>query len=230
MAGELGAFSYRNRASPLHRLPAGIKLVFLLAVSGAAFSFGFAALLPGAILILVLAFIAKVSAAELMSGSRMPLISALLVLALRSFTFEPPYFSPQGFLDGLLFALSLFFCFAASSLFFSVSSQSQILYSLSRAELFIRSLIRRLFGLARRKNDARTAEAAPAYPVLSLAVSLMLGFIPRFFSLWDDMEKAYTARGGRPGLRKLKSLIPPAAEAMIEAASETERALEARGF
>jgi energy-coupling factor transporter transmembrane protein EcfT len=44
------------------------------------------------------------------------------------------------------------------------------------------------------------------------------------------MEKAYAARGGGPGIRKLKRLIPPAAEAMLEAAAETEKALEARGF
>jgi biotin transport system permease protein len=73
-------------------------------------------------------------------------------------------------------------------------------------------------------------EAKPAYPFLALAVSLMLGFIPRFFRLWDDMERAYAARGGRPGVKKLSRLIPPAAEAMLEAAAETEKALEARGF
>jgi biotin transport system permease protein len=61
-------------------------------------------------------------------------------------------------------------------------------------------------------------------------MALMLGFIPRFFSLWDQLEKAYTARGGRGGMAKLKRLIPPGTEAMLEAAAETEKALEARGF
>jgi biotin transport system permease protein len=234
MARDLSPFSYKNRASPLHRLPAGIKLIFLLAVSSAVFAAGFAALLPGALLILILASVAKVSIRELFSGSRMLLLSGLLVLGFRALRFAPPYFSPEGFREGLVFALSLLFCFAASSLFFSVSTRGQILYSLSRAELFIRSLFRRLSRPLRRKgagaNNSPGAEARSMYPFLSLAISLMLGFIPRFFSLWDEMEKAYAARGGRPGIKKLRLLIPPTAEAMLEAASETEKALEARGF
>ncbi|MDR1212325.1 MAG: energy-coupling factor transporter transmembrane protein EcfT [Spirochaetaceae bacterium] len=218
---ELSPFSYKNRTSPLHALSPGVKLVFLLAISSAVFILGFAALIPGIPLILALAAIAGVGIAELLRGSRMLFISALLVLALRSLNVSAPYFSAEGFIEGLRFALSLLFCFASASLFFSVSSLSGILASLSRAELFIRSFFSRLF---------RVKETKPAYPFLSLAISLMLGFIPRFFSLWNQMETAYTARGGRGGIEKLKRLIPPGTEAMLDAAAETEKALEARGF
>jgi biotin transport system permease protein len=235
MDRELSPFSYRNRPSPLHRLPAGGKLIFFLTGSAAVFLFGFAALLPGVIVLLALASIANISAAELLRGSRLLLISAILVLALRSLNFTAPYFSPKGFLDGLRFALSMVFCFAAGSLFFSVSSRSGILASLSRTELVIRSFFPRLLrrpepGPSPSAKQARNAEPKTAYPFFSLAVSLMLGFIPRFFSLWDDMEKAYAARGGRPGPGKLRLLVPPAGEAMLESAAETEKALEARGF
>ncbi|MDR1177937.1 MAG: hypothetical protein LBK64_03840, partial [Spirochaetaceae bacterium] len=161
MARELRAFSYKNRTSPLHTLSPGIKLVFLLALSSAVFIFGFAALIPGILLILVLAFIAGVGIADLLRGSRMLLISALFVMVLRSLNVTAPYFSPEGFIEGLNFALSLLFCFASASLFFSVSSLSGILASLSRAELFIRSFFQNF-------NIKRTtlAETKPAYPFL----------------------------------------------------------------
>jgi biotin transport system permease protein len=217
MARELSPFSYRNRPSPLHRLPEGVKLVFLFGISGTVFIFGLAALVPAAALILVLAFIAGLRIPELLSGSRMLFISALLVLAVRSLSPAAPYVSPEGFIEGLDFGLRMIVCFAAGALFFAVSSPSGILASLSRAERFIRSFF-----------TPRNAEARTAF--ISLAVSLMLGFIPRFFSLWDAMEKAYTARRGRRGPVKLRLLIPPAAEAMLEAAAETKKALEARGF
>jgi biotin transport system permease protein len=233
MAQELRAFSYKTRPSPLHRLPAGGKLIFLLVISSAVFFFGLAALLPGVILILVLASIAGLRPTELLRGSRIFFISAVLVLALRSLSFTAPYFSLEGFFDGLGFSFSLLFCFASSSLFFSVSSQSQILASLSHAERRVRSIFPPLFRrLVPRRNQgpAKNEDAEPRAAFISLALSLMLGFIPRFFSLWDDMEKAYTARAGGNGIQKLRRLIPPLTEAMLEAAAETERALEARGF
>jgi biotin transport system permease protein len=57
----------------------------------------------------------------------------------------------------------------------------------------------------------------------------MLGFLPRFFAVWESAELAYRARCGKRGLPRLIALVPLAMERMIISAGETAAALEARG-
>jgi biotin transport system permease protein len=64
----------------------------------------------------------------------------------------------------------------------------------------------------------------------SLGLSLMLGFMPRFFEIWENTELAYQARAGKPGPAQLITLIPLTIERMIECAVETASALEGRGL
>jgi biotin transport system permease protein len=63
----------------------------------------------------------------------------------------------------------------------------------------------------------------------TLGISLMLGFIPRFFEIWENTELAYLARAGKKGPAQIITLIPLTIERMIECAAETAAALEARG-
>ncbi|MDR2313542.1 MAG: energy-coupling factor transporter transmembrane protein EcfT, partial [Spirochaetaceae bacterium] len=63
-----------------------------------------------------------------------------------------------------------------------------------------------------------------------LGISLMLGFLPRFFELWEAADTAYRARGGRKGPGQMRTLIPLVTERMLEAAAETAQALESRGL
>jgi biotin transport system permease protein len=65
---------------------------------------------------------------------------------------------------------------------------------------------------------------------LALGITLMLGFLPRFFEIWEDSESAYRARAGKNGVCKIVALIPLVTERMIELAVETAMALEARGL
>jgi biotin transport system permease protein len=65
---------------------------------------------------------------------------------------------------------------------------------------------------------------------LSLGLSLMLGFMPRFFEIWENTELAYQARAGKGGVAQLSTLIPLTIERMIECAAETAAALEGRGL
>jgi biotin transport system permease protein len=64
----------------------------------------------------------------------------------------------------------------------------------------------------------------------SLGLSLMLGFLPRFFEIWEDSDVAYRARAGKKGITSLVLLIPLVTERMIEMAAETAAALESRGL
>jgi biotin transport system permease protein len=64
---------------------------------------------------------------------------------------------------------------------------------------------------------------------LSLGISLMLGFLPRFFAVWESAELAYRARCGKKGLTQLRALVPLVMERMLVRAGETAAALEGRG-
>jgi biotin transport system permease protein len=57
----------------------------------------------------------------------------------------------------------------------------------------------------------------------------MLGFLPRFFEIWEEVNAAYQARAGKKGIPKMLLLIPLVTERMIEIAVETALALESRG-
>jgi energy-coupling factor transporter transmembrane protein EcfT len=64
---------------------------------------------------------------------------------------------------------------------------------------------------------------------LSLGLSLMLGFLPRFFEVWEDAELAWESRAGKKGLRFFIVIIPLVIEGLMNTAAETAAALESRG-
>ncbi|MDR2110671.1 MAG: energy-coupling factor transporter transmembrane protein EcfT [Spirochaetaceae bacterium] len=58
----------------------------------------------------------------------------------------------------------------------------------------------------------------------------MLGFLPRFFEIWETVNLAYQARGGKGGIPRILILLPLVTERMMEIAAETAGALESRGL
>jgi biotin transport system permease protein len=144
------------------------------------------------------------------------------VLAFRSLNFEgraifPPTFSPPGFFAGLSFALTVIESFAAGALLFRVTTMTELRESLGRLETFLLRPLTRLLG-------------RPLQPRLSLGIALMLGFLPRFFELWETLSSAYDARSGKGGLPRILALVPLVTERMMESAAETAGALESRGL
>jgi biotin transport system permease protein len=120
----------------------------------------------------------------------------------------------NGLQGALIFDGGILISFAGGSLFFSVTTMTEIRRSLEKVELFIL----RPFGTKRRHGR------------LSLALALMLGFLPRFFEFWELSELACKARLCRSGLRRTILVLPLVTERMIEMAAETAIALESRGL
>jgi biotin transport system permease protein len=188
----------------LHRLGGGWKLLALFLISTLAFALGLPVLAVGTVLVLAGSLAAGMRPRELLRGVKPLLLMALLVTFCRSLgtdSARPVFFNPQGFAEGLVFGWSILLAFCAASLFFSVTTMTEIKDSLDR------------LGLKR----------------LSLGLALMLGFLPRFFTLWEAAELAYRARCGKRGLPQLLALIPLVMEKMLLSAGETAAALEARG-
>jgi len=193
-------------------MPAGFKLVFLLLLSLAAFIPGPESqsliILSGVALILVvLSFIAGIGPVGLLRGSFPLFIIILSVFVFQAIEFSPLGINFDGLMETVIFCVRIGAAFAAGSLLFSVTTSGEIRKSLSRLEAILH--IQRL--------------------KLSLAISLMLGFLPRFFVIWEDVNLAWKSRGGKNKLSRLIILLPLILERMMTHAAETATAMEARG-
>jgi energy-coupling factor transporter transmembrane protein EcfT len=205
-------FAYKCGTSALHRLNAGIKLILLLVITSAVFYCGVLFSVFVSILIVVAASLAKIKPWELLRGSRPILLMLLCIIVLRAVRFSGINFFPPGlsgdfkiefsktdFFEAVSFCRNVIISFCAGTLLFAVTTVSELKDVLSLIN-----------------------------PKLGLAVSLMLGFIPRFFEKWQTMQTAYRARGGKTGIKEILVLIPLVSQRMIDAACETAIAMEAR--
>jgi biotin transport system permease protein len=216
-------FAYRSGRSPLHRCPGGLKLLGLLALSLGAFS-SIPGLAAAAIVVIAGALIAGIRPKELLRGSGPVFFLAAFVILLRTLRFGGPGLglSLEGFWGGLHQGLCFILSFAAGALLFSVTTMRELRDSLGRWE---EAAANWFFGLpcfSRKKRRPRG--------IFSLGLSLMLGFLPRFFEIWESANLAFTARAGKKGLRRLIVLIPLTIERMMEMAGETAEALDSRGL
>jgi len=238
-------WAYLVGNTPLHRCPAGLKLILLLLLSAASVLGPFGAA-GAAALILAGAFSVGMGPRALFAGSRPLVIMLLLFTAFRILSVESGIPGaeavglsvneaglsaniglPFGFFTlsidlpslktGLSLSAGILVCFAAASLFFAVTTTTEIRHSLARAESF---LTRPFLGKRRPPN---------AQGRLSLSLALMLGFLPRFFENWENARLAALARGCG-GIRMITAILPVVTERMIEAAAETAEALESRGL
>jgi len=237
MAGKIKrvtVFGYRAEKTLLHRTPAGLKLVFVIIISAFAFVsvYGLAA---SVLLLLTACAFARIPPHSLLKGSKPLVILSLCIILLKSIIMEGegitvsglhiPFINGEGFLQGLLAAPGLFVPFAAAALLFSVTTMRELRLSLALVEKGITCKFPRKGAKAQ-----RTQREEEHIPFLSLGLTLMLGFIPRFFEMWDDANLACDSRSCKRGLRRMFLLLPLVTERMMEASANTALALEARAW
>jgi energy-coupling factor transporter transmembrane protein EcfT len=216
-------WSYRSGTSFLHACPGGVKLLFLLALSAFPLA-GLPAAGGAAAFVFLCAALARIRPWELFAGSRFLLVTLAALTAARALRMDPVSFNAEGMAEGLRFTAGVLVSFAAASLFFAVTTTTELRRSLETVELFFRFPANpqnsRRHG---RLNSRRRGR-------LSLALALMLGFLPRFFELWENAETAVKARACSGGIKRITAILPLVTERMLEAAAETAEALEARGL
>jgi biotin transport system permease protein len=236
-------FAYRSGASPLHRCPAGFKFLGLLALSAGAFS-SIPGLAAAAALVLAGALVAGIRPWQLLRGAKPVLLLAAFVTLARTLRFGAPGPRPgntgpalplvpdaAGFTGGLHQGLCFIVSFAAGALLFGVTTTQELRDSLGRFETGAANLF---LALPRLFRSGPAGKGPPpkrrSFSGFSLGLSLMLGFLPRFFELWEAANLAFDARVGKRGLRRLVILVPMVIERMMETAGETAEALESRGL
>ena len=200
-------WAYRKGSSLLHRLPAGLKLVFLLLLSMAAFFPNLVVLASIALFLILLSFVAGLGPRELLQGSGPLFFIVLAVLFFQGIEFTPFRINFEGLGEGVIFCLRIGVAFSAGSLLFAVTTTDEIRKSLTRLEAALH--------LKKLK--------------LGLSLSLMLCFLSKFFQIWEDINLAWKSRGGKRNLSRLVVLVPLAFEKMMIKAAETASALESRG-
>jgi biotin transport system permease protein len=201
-------WAYRKGKGLMYRIPAGIKLIFFLCLSTLVFFMGYFLLPFAGFVIIVFSVSAGIHPWELLSGGAALCSLCFGIIMFQSLDFPPLGFSSEGFKEGILLGLRMGLSFSTCALLFSTTTMGEIQRSLSSVEGFLRLKKLRL----------------------SLGISLMLGFLPRFFEVWEDTELAWKSRAGKKGLSKLIFLIPLVLDRMMEKAAETAEALESRGF
>jgi len=206
-------WSYKKGSSPLHKFPAGTKLGFLLLLSLAAFFPGAEAIslaiIAGiALIIILLSLIAGIGPHLLLRGSAPLLFIVMAVFLFQAVEFSPLGLNFAGLRESLIFCARIGTAFAAGSLLFSVTTSGEIRKSLSRLEAFLK--IKKLN--------------------LSLSISLMLGFIPMLFQIWEDLNLTWKSRGGKKNLTRMIKLVPLLIERMIIKAIDTASVMESRGL
>ncbi|GHT74176.1 hypothetical protein FACS1894124_3670 [Spirochaetia bacterium] len=221
-------YAYRPGSTPLHRLPAGVKLLAILIMTSAGFLFGFPFIVMSALIIITSSLFARIPPWELLRGIRVLFIMLVMIIILRSISYDPPAFNRAGFAEAMRFTGNMLVSFSAASLLFSVTTMTELKDAIGRAEKVI---LTPPAALLRALPFTRTRRAAAALerPRFSLGLSLMLGFLPRFFEVWETTVCAYQARAGKKGVPLLLTIIPLVTGRMIETAAETAAAMESRG-
>ena len=213
MKNNTTPWSYRKGHSPLHRLQAGIKLVFLFLLSLAVFfpgtETGTVIILSCAAIILgILSIIAGILPWKLLRGSGPLLLLVFAVFVLQGIQFSPFGFNTKGLRESAIFCIRIGTAFAAGSLLFAITTTGEIRKSISRFESAVH--------LERFK--------------IGISLALMLGFLKQFFEVWEDINSAWKSRGGKNNLKRLIILIPLVIERMMIKAMETASAMESRGI
>jgi biotin transport system permease protein/energy-coupling factor transport system permease protein len=222
-------FRYRKGNSILHRVPALIKLFALVSLTVNIMFLPLYAVCAGIILLVIPALVCGFSVREQFADIKpalfyaffLYLISVFGKLASAGFTIA----STAGFINILhpnyeygLYMLRLILVMQLSGLLFRTTTSIEIKEAICTVEIVIRKALRKLPFAKHISPTARFGTSA----------ALMINFIPALFELWDKLNRAYRARGGKGGLKQFRVLLVALIALSFHYAEGKARALQAR--
>ena len=228
--------SYKQGTSFLHRCPAWIKILVIPAVSIAAFYLPPAFALSILALQTLVSFILHFTVREQLGDLRPVIYYAILLViakiigslaqAISSSTLYWPDFYQFVFIarnffiaekETWLLLLKLFCVMQTASLVFKTSTSLQIREGLEKIELTIRKVLL----LKAKKTGAQKAPVAQT-------LSIFICFIPQVSKNWQQVTRAWKARGGKKSLRMLVVLLPVFFSVGMKQAYNSARAISIR--
>ncbi len=230
MKTEPALFSYRSIRTVIHRVPAGVKLACMIASTGAVFS-GSIPVLAGVSAILALGILlARTRPETIRNNIRIILLYGALIVAFKFAGVRPDRATLEsGLIASGLYLWRLAAVLFAGTVFYETTSSLEIRHTLSALQNgigWVFSPFTRLFR--------RISGRDPSFPDVALLLSLTINFIPRVFAAWNDLDRAWAARGGnaRRGIgsafRRFTVLVPALIALLLAVASDTEKAIRNR--
>jgi biotin transport system permease protein/energy-coupling factor transport system permease protein len=222
-------FRYRKGNSILHRLPALIKLFALVSLAINIMFLPLYVVCAGIILLVIPALLCGFSVRERFTDIKPALFYAFFLYLISVFT----NLSSTGFIgvssgdfikilhpndEYGLYMLRLILVMQLSSLLLRTTTSIEIKEAMCNVEIAIRRALRTLpFA----KNISLAAK-------FGTSAALMISFIPVLFELWDKLNRAYRARGGKGGLTQFRVLLVALIALSFHYAEGKARALLAR--
>lgn len=208
--------SYQKRNSLIHRTPALLKLLALLGIAVALYLTGLEihGILFAVSLVAVL--ISSISFKDFLHDLK-PVTFYGLFIAVVEVVGAMLYGGNlwESFGDGMwktnssiLLVSRLVVAMSYTSLFFRTTSNLEIRQTLERVELTVS------FGHSRLS--------------FSRAFALFLNFLPQLFAIWANLDKAWKARCGKRGIRKILVLLPVFITLSMKKANDTLMSLRNR--
>ena len=211
MTGEAvdSLFSYSRKQSLIHRTPAWVKLLVLLATPFTVYLTPLYVCVSLMALFLILAIVSEMGMERFFRDLRPIAWYCLMIIAIDVLSYL--LFDRNRDVityTSLQMILRLLCAMEATSVFFRTTSTYEISCTLQSIEKAV------TFG--------------HSHLVVSSVLSLFLSFLPRIFRTWSDIDYAYRSRGGRRGITKIIRLLPVLITISIKKASTTYMALQNR--
>ena len=226
-------FRYKRGRSVCHRLPVPVKFALMLCAALAVMFIPLYAVCTGIALTAAFAFACGFTPKEQAADIRPALYYAAFLFVLNitanlyalSASDAGPARTPADIAAiavpnaaYILYAVRLTLVMQISALLFRTTTSIEIKKTLCAAEIRVRSLLRKCPLAKNLPPDARWGKNA----------ALMISFIPALFELWEKLNRAYRARGGKSGLKKYRVLLVALIALSFHHASQKALALAAR--
>lgn len=217
---ELSLFSFQPTKSPLTKINPGIKLLFLLI---SVISLFYIDLFPTTIIFFLLIFISIPLGFSLKSQFQdfkpifIYIVMYYLISSINNF-FQNKAFTVNLLIPSPTITLSMLRLLVSLQLarfFYKTTTTTQLKWSLEKIEGGLRSLLQKIPVIGK-KIHRETC--------FTLTFTLVISFIPRLMSLWNQLELSWKARGGTAGLKMISTLFP---QLFILAFTEAENTLQA---
>ncbi len=202
-------FAYAKRNSPVHRTPAWIKLLVLLAIPVTVYLTPLYVCITLMAVLALLALISRMGLRAFLRDLRPILVYCLMIAMIDVLSWL--FFNRERDIvtqTSIVMILRVVCAAEAASVFFRTTGT----YEISRT----------LRGIEKALTFGHTRYA------VSGMFTLFLGFLPQIFRTWTEIDTAYRSRGGRRGIRRIAVLLPVLITISMKKADTTRLSLLAR--
>ena len=213
------AFSYKAGNSFIHKMPSVLKIILIPALNVIVFMLPVHVALVFLIFQTLLAFAINFTLCEQLRDLR-PVLYYAVILYVTSFIaqfFAAGFVLQSAFLitfqnhETVKMLVKLFCVMQSASILFKTSTSLQIREGIGTIE----SAIRKILPVSKKNTFTDT-------------IALFVCFIPMVYKNWELSKRAWFARGGKSGIKMMKSIFPVFFSVGIKQAYNAARAVAVR--